>query len=327
MRFLLLAGGLAMVPAAGRLRRYAIAHASMAPALQPGDYVIAARTRRLRRGDVVVFRHPIDPTLELVKRVVGLPGERVTVDNGRLEIDAIPITDHWSAGATPGSGSWQLGDEVFVLGDQRSRSIDDSRSLGGIPVWRVPWKVQFRYWPPSRIGAVAAGTQRHRRRRDGPDEHGTRVRRSAVDMALHRDVDAPIEVVWAIITDIERSPEVIDGIDAVERLDAGDRFGVGTRWEETRTMFGRQTTEEMEITALEPGTSYTVEADGRGAHYVSTMSLEPLGDRTRLSMSFAAEPDGLVGTILANTLGRLMMGSTRKALLQDLDDIAQAART
>ena len=54
-------------------------------------------------------------------------------------------------------------------------------------------------------------------------------------MALHKDVDAPIDTVWAIITDLERSPEIIDAISDVERLDSGRDFGVGTRWRETRT--------------------------------------------------------------------------------------------
>ena len=146
-----------------------------------------------------------------------------------------------------------------------------------------------------------------------------------MDMALHKNVDAPADIVWAIITDLDRSPEIIDGIDSIERLDTGSGFDVGTRWRETRTMFGRQATEELEITAVEPGTSYTVEADGHGAHYVATMSLEPVGDRTRLNMTFEAQPDGLVSKVMANTLGRLMLGSTRKALQRDLDDIASAA--
>lgn len=145
-------------------------------------------------------------------------------------------------------------------------------------------------------------------------------------MALQMDVDAPIDIVWAIITDLERSPEIIGAISHVERLDSGRNFGVGTRWRETRTMFGREATEEMVITAVEPGTSYTVEADGHGAHYVSTMRLEAIGDRaTKLHMTFDAQPDGLVSKVMANTVGRLMMGSTRKALERDLTDIAKAA--
>ena len=82
----------------------------------------------------------------------------------------------------------------------------------------------------------------------------------------------------------------------------------------------------MEITAVEPGRSYTVEADGHGAHYVSTMRLEETGqESTRLHMTFEAQPDGLVSKVMANTFGRMMIGSTRKALQRDLEDIANAA--
>lgn len=73
-------------------------------------------------------------------------------------------------------------------------------------------------------------------------------------------VAAPAPVVWSLITDIEHSPEVISGIRSVERLDDGDGFGVGTRWRETRVMFGRSASEEMTITAVDPGWSYTAEA-------------------------------------------------------------------
>ncbi len=145
-------------------------------------------------------------------------------------------------------------------------------------------------------------------------------------ITVRRDVDAPADAVWQVMTDLERSPQVVSAIGEVERLDSGDGFGVGTRWRETRQMFGREATEEMEVTAVEPGRCYTVEADSRGAHYTSTMRVEPVDERrSRVSMVFAGEPDGLVSKVFATTIGKLFEGATRKALQSDLDDIARAA--
>lgn len=145
------------------------------------------------------------------------------------------------------------------------------------------------------------------------------------EMTVSSDVAAPVQRVWAIITDLEGTADTITAITAVERLDDGDGFGVGTRWRETRTMFGREATEEMEVTAIELKSSYTVEADARGAHYRSTVSVEPRGDGTRLSMTFGAEPTGTMSKVMAATIGKLFEGSMRKALQQDLTEIAAAA--
>lgn len=145
-------------------------------------------------------------------------------------------------------------------------------------------------------------------------------------MQIERVVAAPAARVWGIMTDLDRSPDVLSAVTRVERLDGGSTFGVGTRWKETREVFGKEATEEMAVTAVEPGRSYVVEADSRGAHYRSTMGVEPLDDaRSRLYLSFGAEPEGLGGQILAATVGRLFRGVTRRMLRRDLDDIAAAA--
>ncbi len=144
-------------------------------------------------------------------------------------------------------------------------------------------------------------------------------------ITLTREINAPPDRVWDVLTDLERAPELISGIEAIERLDGGGEFRVGTKWRETRTMLGRQATEEMEVTALDEGRSYTVEADGHGAHYTSTLTVDPAAAGSRVVMTFDAQPQGTLAKILAATVGRLFMGATRKALAKDLDDIARAA--
>lgn len=147
-----------------------------------------------------------------------------------------------------------------------------------------------------------------------------------MEITLSKEIAAPASRVWQIITGLEGCVQVITGIDSIEILAGEEQFGVGTRWRETRTMLGKQATEEMEVTAIEPGRSYVVEAGRASLLYRSTLTVSALGDeRSRLSMPFGAEPKGMAARVLAATVGRLFVGFIRKALRQDLDDVTAAA--
>ncbi len=147
-----------------------------------------------------------------------------------------------------------------------------------------------------------------------------------MELRVDRDIEAPSSVVWHVITDLDRTAEVLSGVVWIERVDEGHGFEVGTRWRETRTMFGREATEEMEVIAVAPGSSYTVVSESGKTRYTSVLTVEPVSDtRTRLSMSFGAHPSGPVATVLGATIGRLFRGATRRVLEQDLADIARVA--
>jgi carbon monoxide dehydrogenase subunit G len=146
------------------------------------------------------------------------------------------------------------------------------------------------------------------------------------DITVIRRIDAPAADVWSLVTDLERSVDALRGITAIERLDDGDGFGVGTRWRETRELFGREATEEMEVVDLAPGSSYTVEARSGNTHYVSTIEVRPLDATScELLMSLAGRSSSVAGRLAAATLGRLFSPATRRAMERDLDDIAAAA--
>ncbi|MDA1062542.1 MAG: SRPBCC family protein [Chloroflexi bacterium] len=148
------------------------------------------------------------------------------------------------------------------------------------------------------------------------------------ELSVSREIAAPAASTWEIATDLDHAAEVVSGIRSIARLDGGAGFGVGTRWRETRRMFGREATEEMEVAALDPGRSYTVEASSRGMQYRSVLSVEPLdAGRSRITMRFGSEAQGWAARASAATLGRLFEGSLRKALRGDLDDIARAAES
>jgi signal peptidase I len=115
--------------------KFEVADHSMEPALRPGDVIDARPRPELHRGDIVVFPHPRRPQMTMVKRVVGLPGEVVSLDTGEVLIDGAGGRDLWATGLTLPDGEWRLGgDQVFVLSDNRESTRDDSRSFGGVSI-------------------------------------------------------------------------------------------------------------------------------------------------------------------------------------------------
>ena len=149
-----------------------------------------------------------------------------------------------------------------------------------------------------------------------------------MQIEVNREIAAPVERVWEIVTDLSRSPEVMSSITRIEVLEGADEFAVGTRWRETRTMFGRDATEEMVVTDLVPGRSYTVVAHSAGTDYRSTLAVTASGDHgSLLRMTFSGEPTSAVSRVMSATIGRLFLGATRAAVEQDLSDIASAAES
>jgi signal peptidase I len=136
----------------GRIRRYVIEEESMTPALAPGDFVMTTRlTRRPNRGDIVIATHPQNPDMDIVKRVIGLPGETITISGGQVHIDGSVLAEPWADGPAHPDGEWNLGpDDMFVLSDARSLTVADSRTLGPIDGSKTLWKVTTVYWPLGR---------------------------------------------------------------------------------------------------------------------------------------------------------------------------------
>ena len=140
----------------GTLRRFVVAEQSMSPALCDGDWVIAQRSTAVRdRGEIIVFDHPVRPGFFLVKRVVGLPLETITIADGAVSISGEVLNEPWSREPTRPDGEWVLGEhDIFVLSDARSTTIADSRAFGPIHELAGQWRVRYRYWPAGSIGRV-----------------------------------------------------------------------------------------------------------------------------------------------------------------------------
>jgi signal peptidase I len=115
----------------------------------------------IKRGDIVVLLYPDDPSKSYIKRVVGLPGEQVNVDNGKLYIDGRPIDEPYLDSEYLSSDSMNgpvgvKAHHYFVLGDNR-RNSSDSRYWGLVPEKYIYGKAIFRYYPftpVERIGAI-----------------------------------------------------------------------------------------------------------------------------------------------------------------------------
>jgi len=118
---------------------------SMLPTLRHGERVLILRLHgALQRGDLVVFKNPWAPEDLLVKRVLGVPGDVLSVDHGRLCVGGFEQGEPYLAPGTPLEGlvspTAVLEDSYFLLGDNRPASVD-SRRFGAVPAHLVVGKV------------------------------------------------------------------------------------------------------------------------------------------------------------------------------------------
>lgn len=138
-----------------------------------------------------------------------------------------------------------------------------------------------------------------------------------MELRLSKHIAAPVDVVFDIFADITRIEERVEGITKVEIL-SDVKQGVGTRWRETRIMFGREATEEMEISDFQPNKSYDVVADSHGAHYHSRYTFTEKDGGTQVDMVFSAKAVSLAAKLMT-PLAFLLKGTTQKALEADMD--------
>ena len=130
---------------------------SMEPNFHNGDYLIidelSYQFREPQRGEVIVFKYPQDPSQRYIKRIVGLPGEIVKIQSGKVfiyqEEESQALEEEYLSQSTQTPGNLQYvlkKDEYFVLGDNRSVS-SDSRRWGSLPEENIVGRVFLRAWP------------------------------------------------------------------------------------------------------------------------------------------------------------------------------------
>jgi signal peptidase I len=111
----------------------------------------------IHRGDIVVFWYPKDPSKSFIKRVIGIPGDVVSIKNGRVYVNAQLLEERYVPRSYQDLDSFPTvrvkEDHYYVLGDHRNAS-NDSRSWGLVPRKYIYGKAVFRYWPMEKAGFI-----------------------------------------------------------------------------------------------------------------------------------------------------------------------------
>ena len=138
------------------IQAFYIPSGSMEPTLKPGDRVLVAKTLySIHRGDIIVFKKPPSDhapgVSDLIKRVIGLPGDRISAHGGDVYVNGHQLNESWlpkvdrNVTSTFGPDKIPKG-EYFVMGDNRTNS-DDSRFIGDIPAKLIVGKMFIKIWP------------------------------------------------------------------------------------------------------------------------------------------------------------------------------------
>ncbi len=157
LQTLVLAGLLIVFFRAFVFQNFVVEGSSMVPTLMQGDRLIVSRLSYIfgqpERGDIIVFQYPFGPERDFVKRIIGLPGETVAIQNGQVFINGKPLPPetYVQNHSRDNYGPITLAeDEYFVMGDNRTGS-SDSRSWGPMQAHFIIGKAWLIYYPFERF--------------------------------------------------------------------------------------------------------------------------------------------------------------------------------
>jgi signal peptidase I len=133
------------------IARVRVENISMEPTLQPGEFIlvnkVSYRLGEIQRGDIIVFHYPQNPVEDYIKRVIGLPGDTVSVHGDQVFVNDTLLDEPYIAAEPKYDGVWKVpAGNLFVLGDNRNQS-SDSHSWGFVPLENVVGKALVVYWP------------------------------------------------------------------------------------------------------------------------------------------------------------------------------------
>jgi signal peptidase I len=134
---------------------------SMMPSLDDQERIFinkfVYRLEPIQRGDIIVFRYPRDPAKSFIKRVIGVAGDHIKIDDGRVYLNGKLVTEDYVPRAYQDDRSYPEvvvpPDSYFVLGDHRSLS-NDSRDFGPVESSFIYGKAVFGYWPVEKVGRL-----------------------------------------------------------------------------------------------------------------------------------------------------------------------------
>jgi len=131
---------------------------SMEPSLHNGELVVinrlAYRWADPSRGEIIVFRYPLDPDRRFIKRIIGLPGDTVVVQEGTVIVNGTPLEEPYIYAEPLYDGEWKVEEgRFFVLGDNRNNS-SDSQNWGTLESENIIGKAVVVYWPLKDLGII-----------------------------------------------------------------------------------------------------------------------------------------------------------------------------
>ncbi len=144
------------------LARVRVENISMEPTLQPGEFILvnklAYRLGDVDRGDVVIFHYPLNPSEDYIKRVIGVPGDEVAVQNGQVLVNGNALNEPYIMAPPHYNNAWTVPEgQLFVLGDNRNSS-SDSHNWGFVPMENLVGKALVIYWPLDQIKILSHPT-------------------------------------------------------------------------------------------------------------------------------------------------------------------------
>lgn len=133
------------------IARVRVENISMEPTLVPGEFLVvnkfAYKTSEIKRGDIIVFHYPMNPDEDYIKRVIGVPGDKISISDGQVLVNGFVLNEPYIAAPPAKGGEWLVPENaVFVLGDNRNES-SDSRDWGFVPDDFIIGKALLVYWP------------------------------------------------------------------------------------------------------------------------------------------------------------------------------------
>lgn len=137
------------------------------------------------------------------------------------------------------------------------------------------------------------------------------------------EIDAAVGHVFDVFTDLDSAAKHLSGIQKLEMIDGPKKMQLGTRWRETRTMMGKDSTEEMWVSELTKNKSYAVDAESHGTKYHSVFAFEDMGNKTRVTWTFGGTPQTFAAKLMSLS-AKLFMGPLKKMLAQDMEELKTA---
>jgi len=135
--------------------RVEVFNVSMEPTVMQGEVIfvnkIAYKLGDVKRGDIVTFHFSLDPKIDYIKRAIGLPGDEVSINDGKVYVNGYELVEPYIHDLTSGDGMWVVPvDMYFVMGDNRLESAD-SRSWGFVAKNDLIGKALAVYWPITHV--------------------------------------------------------------------------------------------------------------------------------------------------------------------------------